>query len=166
MGFAVGNVFKAAERSNLYSTLPLFLTMILAAVYVASPLLIWMSGLSMKLVFNLIFIQFYLSMGYYWLNVSYMMSNILWMLSESFYASWVLSSASMATHYMAYAMPFVVLIAWTAACTIAGLQLGPFLMGLFTVNAVAAAKAGGQIAKQALSGGRGGGGSKKQVGGD
>ncbi|MGR5296963.1 hypothetical protein ACPV5U_19120 [Vibrio mediterranei] len=165
VGFAVGNVFKAAERSNLYSTLPLFLTMLFAVLYVASPLLIWLSGFSMKLVFNLIFIQFYLAMGYYWLNVSYMMSNILWMLSESFYASWVMSSASMATHYMAYSMPFVVLIAWTAACTVAGLQLGPFLMGLFTVNAVAAAKAGSQIAKQTLSSGRTGG-SKKQVGGD
>jgi uncharacterized membrane protein YgcG len=169
VGFSLENPFKSSEAVNLYGVLPLFISLIIAVVYMASPVLLVLSGYNWNMAFNIAFLLFYLAMMHYWLNVSYLMTNILMMVADSFYggATW-LKNANMALHYSAYFAPFITIIAWTGACTIAGLKLGSLIQGLFTGAGIAASKAGQSVMKQAgnkVSGGKssvGGGGNRSQ----
>ncbi|MDF9399159.1 conjugal transfer protein TraG N-terminal domain-containing protein [Vibrio sp. 1180_3] len=165
LGMGVAIFEKATERTNLYAIIPMFITVITTVVYIATPFLFLLAGFSWKMAGNIIFVHFYLAMSYYMLNVAYLISDVLWMISDSAYGV-SLKNSGLALHYMAMSSPVVVLVSWTAVCVLAGLNLGPFIVGLFTVNGVAAARAGTQMTKQATRGMSGGGGSsKRQVGG-
>lgn len=166
IGMGMSMFEKAAERTNLYLILPLFITIITAVVYVASPFLFVISGYSWSLAMNILFVHFYLAMSHYMLNLALFVSDLLWLLADSAYGYVTLKNAGLALHYMALSAPVVVLLCWTMVCVAAGLNLGPFLVGLFTVNAAAAAKAGTALTKQALT--RGASGTmdtnKRQIG--
>lgn len=166
IGMALENPFKSAERVNLYGMLPLFISVISAAVFIASPMLIVFSGYKWEMVFNIGFILFYLAMCHFWLNVAFMATNIIWLVSDSFYGGTeILTNSYLSLHYVGYSAPIIVLLVWTAACTMAGMKLAPFLIGIFTGAALAAAKAGQNVANKASmpqAPGKGGGGDKKQ----
>ncbi|QFT13377.1 conjugal transfer protein TraG N-terminal domain-containing protein [Vibrio sp. THAF190c] len=161
IGLAMENPFKSAERVNLYGMLPLFVTIIMGAVLIASPMLIILSGYKWEMVFNIGFIFFYLAMCHFWLNVSFLATNIVWLIADSFYGGTeILTNSYLSLHYIGYSMPFIVLLVWTAGCTMAGMKLAPFLVGLFTGAALAAAKAGKDVSNKAANprvSGKGGG---------
>ncbi|MFL7013576.1 hypothetical protein [Enterovibrio norvegicus] len=167
MGFGVETLKKASERTNLYLIIPLITSIVLMVVYAASPVIFLMSGYSWEMVFNQIFLFFYLAMIYFVLNLSFIISNVFWLLADSYYGGvGIHSNAALAINYMALAVPIFAIIAWTAICLIAGLKLGPFVSGFFLANGVAAAKAGNSFIQNGISPPRVGGSSKRQVGGD
>ncbi|MEQ6343246.1 hypothetical protein [Vibrio cyclitrophicus] len=163
IGLAMENPFKAAERVNLYGTLPLYLTVVAGVVFIASPIIIVVSGYKWEVVFNIGFILFYIAMCHFWLNVSYMATNIIWLLSDSFYGgAEILKNSYLTMHYVGYYTPFIVLLVWTVGCTMAGMKLAPFLSGIFAGAAIAAAKAGKNAANQVSAPRAGQGGDKRQ----
>lgn len=164
IGLAMENPFKSAERVNIYGTLPLFISVITGAVFIAAPALIVLSGYKWGMVFNLGFILFYLAMCHFWLNVSFMATNIIWLVSDSFYGGTeILTNSYLSLHYVGYITPIIVLLIWTAACTMAGMKLAPFLVGVFTGAGITAANSGKDVSKKAApSRNLGGGSNKKQ----
>ncbi|EKO3611908.1 conjugal transfer protein TraG N-terminal domain-containing protein [Vibrio metschnikovii] len=159
----------AAQRVNMYATIPLITSMLLAIIYAASPIVVILSGYSWKFVFNIGFTIFYLAMVPAILNVSYVVSGILIILRQSFFASSTLWwQGEQAFLIMTELVPVIFLLGWTAACVIAGLNLGPFISTFFLGMAASAAKAGWQLTDSALNLARGAGkgagkGSKRQM---
>lgn len=167
VGMGLENIRKNAERVNLYVIAPLIVTIVLAAVYIASPILIVLSGYSWSMVFNQVFILFYLAMTSYIVNVSFIFTNTIQLFAESYYGTgWSHTDQVRPLDYVATMLPFFAIITWTGICLIAGLKLGPFLAGFFTGTATAAGKAGARATEGALSGGtsKAVGGSKRQMG--
>lgn len=159
----------AAQRVNMYATIPLITSMLLAIIYAASPIVVILSGYSWKFVFNIGFTIFYLAMVPAILNVSYVVSGVLIILRHSFFASSTLWwQGEQAFLIMTELVPVIFLLGWTAACVIAGLNLGPFISTFFLGMAASAAKAGWQLTDSALNLARGAGkgagkGSKRQM---
>lgn len=163
LGLAKEAPFKSAERANLYGTLPIYISLITACLYIGAPVVILLSGYKWNMAFNISFIIFYLAMCHYWLNVSYTITNIVWIIADSYYGeAHSLTSSYLAIHFIGYYSPFIVLTLWTAACTVAGLKLGPFFTSIFSGAAIAAAKHGQAVADAAgrkATGNNSGGGS-------
>lgn len=168
MGFAWNIPAKASEQLNMYVVLPMMISVILTIVYAASPLIIVLSGYSWKMVYNIIFLFFFLAMMYFLLNVSFIFTNTLFMLSDSFYGSWgIHSNAELALDFVAYWLPAIVLIAWGGLGLMAGLKLGAFLTSILSTVSVAAAQKGfatlSNAALSAMPGGKAASAGKKQV---
>lgn len=156
VGFALETRARASDRVNMYAVIPLVSSIILTIFYIASPIVLILSGYSWKMVYNQIFILFYLSMVPVILNISYIVSNLIYILSESFYGTFgMFSSAELSLDYLMYAIPIFFLIGWTAICVMAGLNIGPFLVSFFTGAAIAASKAGNQFFDSVTSGAKG-----------
>lgn len=167
IGMGLENIRKNAERVNLYVIAPLIVSIALAVVYIASPVLIILSGYSWSMVFNQVFILLYLAMIGFILNISFIFTNTIQLFAESYYGTgWSHTDQVRPLDYVSTMIPFFAVIAWTGICLVAGLKLGPFLAGFFTGTAAAAGKAGARASEGALSGGtsKAVGGSKRQMG--
>ena len=168
-GIGVEKRNLAAQRVNMYAIIPLITSMLLSIIYAASPIVVILSGYSWKFVFNIGFTIFYLAMVPAILNISYVVSGVLIILRHSFFASSTLWwQGEQAFLIMTELVPVIFLLGWTAACVIAGLNLGPFISTFFLGMAASAAKAGWQMTDSAvqLAKGKAGGsgkGSKRQM---
>lgn len=148
VGLALEMHDNAAKRLSMYAFIPIVASILLTIVYLASPILIVMSGYSWNMVYNQCFMIFYLAMSTYILNISALLSNTFTLISESFYGdSSVRLMGDDVMDFMSFFIPIATFGAWTAICVIAGLKLGPFILTFMSTTAAAAGKQGADTAK-------------------
>lgn len=144
---------NAAGIINLYIVAPLYVSIITAVLYAATPLIVLMSGYSWKFVYNIILTHVYLAMIPYVLNISYAIVNIILIYADSYYGSLqkIGGLESVLYVYTASCVPIMCLTGWTMISAIYGLNLGSFISAIIAQNGVAAGRQGFEKAKQGLS---------------
>ena len=135
---------KAAEIVNLYIAAPIYVSLFLAIIYAATPLVVLLSGYSWRFVYNLILAHVFLAMIPYVLNISFAIVNIMLIFGESYYGgiNKVGNVGSVLLLFMAKSVPLMTVTGWTMISGMFGLNLGAFITNIISTNGIAAGREG------------------------
>lgn len=150
-GMQTERLIQASKVTSINTFLPIFVTVTLAIVYAATPILLMLSGYSWKMIKAMAILIFTLHFTFYILNLATTFESVISAMANSelgWYAANLSTTGSALQIVSSYSLIAAVLT-WLALCVIVGLRLGPLLTGLINISG-AAGEAGAKSAIAAV----------------
>lgn len=154
-GSQTERVIQVSKVESIHKYFPILLTVMIAIIYAAMPLLIVLSGFSWKLIKAMVILIFTMSFSFYILNLAITFDSAITSMADSGFG-WFASNLSVngaALNLVGSYTLVMAMFVWGSLAVIVGLRLGPLLTGLLNISGAAGeagAKGAISAAKQAV----------------